>query len=301
MELGSSEDLKFLHPLKQRAYEFLRENPLKSFVDFQVLTGDTSVTEQHFGEVQHAIKAKENLELPPVPNKGFGLFDLSGSSAKRSSIPRFRKEVDGRAPAKEFSEKRERNARVKRFIVGNPEGSYEELVRETGISEISKPYFHTMKSIMRSKGEIPTASSRRTRRMIELDEPQAEHATSGQIGRITGKRYNDELRREILDAVQQHNREFGRGGTSAAMKSYGVSFVTLSKWLKEAGIETPRRGGGRRKASESVSGMMQQRMRAERLDGGLDKRVLKKILSRLTRMQEEIKGVEEELQSLVGN
>lgn len=64
---------------------------------------------------------------------------------------------------------------------------------------------------------------------------------------VRGKRYSDSKKAEIVDFVQRHDAENGRGGRSAAVKKYGVTALTLSTWLSKTTKEPKgkRRGGGK--------------------------------------------------------
>src|SRR6185295_8716806 len=62
MALKEKPDLLFNNPLKQKVYVFLKTNPGKDVETFQVLTGDSAVSRQHFKEVEQAILAREERE-----------------------------------------------------------------------------------------------------------------------------------------------------------------------------------------------------------------------------------------------
>jgi transposase-like protein len=47
-----------------------------------------------------------------------------------------------------------------------------------------------------------------------------------------GKRYSPEEKKEVVDFVNRHNAEKGRGGASAASRKFGVSQLTVASWLK---------------------------------------------------------------------
>src|SRR6185369_12139202 len=68
-------DLLFNNPLKQKVYVFLKNNPGKDFEAFQVLTGDSAVSRQHFNEVEQAIRAREERDrVRAVPRDVNALF-----------------------------------------------------------------------------------------------------------------------------------------------------------------------------------------------------------------------------------
>ena len=54
-------------------------------------------------------------------------------------------------------------------------------------------------------------------------------------GSKKGVRYSDSKKAEVVQFVQDYNQANGRGGQSAAVKKYGVSALTVSKWSKKDG------------------------------------------------------------------
>ncbi|MEX2578803.1 MAG: hypothetical protein WD342_07070 [Verrucomicrobiales bacterium] len=48
------------------------------------------------------------------------------------------------------------------------------------------------------------------------------------------KRYTDEQKEEILEFVRAYDKVHKRGGQAAAVKKFGVTALTISKWRKEA-------------------------------------------------------------------
>jgi len=65
-------------------------------------------------------------------------------------------------------------------------------------------------------------------------------------------RYTDERKAEVVDFVREHDRAHGRGGQSAAAEKFGVSTLTISKWLK--GARKPGRKPGRKPAAKKEGG-----------------------------------------------
>jgi len=55
------------------------------------------------------------------------------------------------------------------------------------------------------------------------------------------KRYKQEEKDEILAFVEQHNKEHGRGGQTAAAKKFKINAITLKSWMDKAGIASPGR------------------------------------------------------------
>jgi hypothetical protein len=154
-------DLLFNNPLKQKVYVFLKNNPGKDFETFQVLTGDSTVTRQHFNEVEQAIKAREEREKPRTPSKDVNALFLPGGAFDKP-----RSGQNDKSDAKESTlrkpEKKKLNEKAKQYIKEHPSCSYDELVKALDFKELSKPHFFSMKTMLRKKGLIPEES--RTRR-----------------------------------------------------------------------------------------------------------------------------------------
>ena len=55
----------------------------------------------------------------------------------------------------------------------------------------------------------------------------------------TGVRYSDAQKTEIVNFIKQYNSTNGRGGQSAAAKKFKVTPLTISAWLKAAGVKPP--------------------------------------------------------------
>jgi uncharacterized protein YeaC (DUF1315 family) len=64
----------------------------------------------------------------------------------------------------------------------------------------------------------------------------------------TGVRYTDAQKKEIVDFVVQYNATNGRGGQSAASAKYSVTPLTISGWLKSAGVKAPKAKKAAKKA-----------------------------------------------------
>jgi hypothetical protein len=64
-------------------------------------------------------------------------------------------------------------------------------------------------------------------------------------------RYTGEQQDAILSFVREYQEKNGRGAQAAAVKKFGVSAITLSKWLKASGKpgKTAGKRGGKLKAS----------------------------------------------------
>ena len=63
-------------------------------------------------------------------------------------------------------------------------------------------------------------------------------STKNKKASATGIRYTDAQKKEIVDFVAQYNITNGRGGQSAASKKYKVTPLTISAWMKAAGVSS---------------------------------------------------------------
>jgi hypothetical protein len=154
-------DLLFNNPLKQKVYVFLKNNPGKDFEAFQVLTGDSSVSRQHFNEVEQAIRAREERDRARAVSRDVNALFLQGAIGERA------RSVSGDSPEEKERilkkiEKKKQNEKAKQYIKDHPSCTYEELVKALEFQELSKPHFFSMKTQLRKKGLIPEES--RTRR-----------------------------------------------------------------------------------------------------------------------------------------
>jgi transposase-like protein len=64
-----------------------------------------------------------------------------------------------------------------------------------------------------------------------------------------GVRYTDKEKAEIVQFVQEHDEKNGRGGQSTAAAKFGVSALTISNWLKQAGKKAPPKKAPRKKTA----------------------------------------------------
>lgn len=62
---------------------------------------------------------------------------------------------------------------------------------------------------------------------------------------VRGKRYTPAEKNTIIAFVESHNAANGRGGQSAAAKKFGVSQLTVSGWLKGAGVSGRGKSSGK--------------------------------------------------------
>lgn len=163
-------DLLFNNPLKQKVYVFLKNNPGKDFEAFQVLSGDSSVSRQHFNEVEQAIKAREERDRARAASRDVNALFLQGAlgespRAGASDSPEEKERILKKIEKKKLNEK------AKQYIKEHPGCTYDELVKALDFGELSKPHFFSMKTQLRKKGMIPEES--RTRRGRKPGEKRA--------------------------------------------------------------------------------------------------------------------------------
>ena len=60
-------------------------------------------------------------------------------------------------------------------------------------------------------------------------------STKTKKAQVTGVRYTDAKKQEVVDFVIQYNSKNGRGGQSKAAAKYKVTPLTISSWIKAAG------------------------------------------------------------------
>lgn len=92
-------------------------------------------------------------------------------------------------------------------------------------------------------------------------------STSTKKDIVRGKRYTAEEKSKIISFVESYNSSKGRGGQSAAAKKFGVSQLTVSGWLKGAGVSgRSSKGGGKGSMQNKLSTMITLGQEIEKLD-----------------------------------
>ncbi len=61
------------------------------------------------------------------------------------------------------------------------------------------------------------------------------------VNAARGKRYTAQEKATIIGMVHQINAERGRGGITAASAEFGVSPLTISHWMRDAGVQSTNR------------------------------------------------------------
>ena len=75
-------------------------------------------------------------------------------------------------------------------------------------------------------------------------------AQMADVNKAKGKRYSAAEKAKVLSMVEKVNAEKGRGGITAAAEKFGVTPLTISAWLRNAGIST--RGATKSQAGPEV-------------------------------------------------
>jgi transposase-like protein len=92
------------------------------------------------------------------------------------------------------------------------------------------------------------------------DQASANKSKSTRPGRrkskakATGVRYSDEQKTNIVNFVSDHDQKHGRGGQAAAVKKFGVSALSISKWRKGSGKPAKRKPGRKATAPAAAVG-----------------------------------------------
>jgi transposase-like protein len=91
-------------------------------------------------------------------------------------------------------------------------------------------------------------------------------STSTKKDIVRGKRYTADEKGKIIAFVESHNATNGRGGQSAAAKKFGVSQLTISGWLKGAGVSARAKSGGKGSMQNKLATMLTLGQEIEKLD-----------------------------------
>lgn len=120
---------------------------------------------------------------------------------------------------------------------------------------------------------------------------------SGKANTKLGSRYTDEQKKEVTDFVVAYQAANGRGGPSSAAKKFGISPLTVTAWLKAAGVKTPSnkvsRKGTKKAAPSAPKATKATTAVAPAVSGGIEAK-----LSELLALSKEIAGAEAQLAKL---
>lgn len=221
-------DLLFNNPLKQKVYVFLKNNPGKDFETFQVLTGDSAVSRQHFNEVEQAIRAREERDRSRAVARDVHALFLQGAIGDRPRIGGSSDSPEEKERILKKIEKKKLNEKAKQYIKEHPACSYDELVKALDFQELTKPHFFSMKTQLRKKGLISEESrTRRGRKPGEKRQPAparesrpaASHSPSASTTKtveiletIAAGGFSDEIREHYKSHVLPLLRKLVPGG-----------------------------------------------------------------------------------------
>jgi hypothetical protein len=221
-------DLLFNNPLKQKVYVFLKNNPGKDFETFQVLTGDSAVSRQHFNEVEQAIRAREERDRSRGVARDVHALFLQGAIGDRPRIATSDSPEEKERILKKI-EKKKLNEKAKQYIKEHPSCSYDELVKALDFQELTKPHFFSMKTQLRKKGLISEESRTRRGRKpgekrqaapVRETRPAASHTSSSTtktveiLETIAAGGFSDEVREHYKSHVLPLLRKLVPGGES---------------------------------------------------------------------------------------
>ena len=102
-------------------------------------------------------------------------------------------------------------------------------------------------------------------------------------------RYDQKKKDEVEAFIQNYNEKNGRGGQSAAAKKYKVTPITISNWLKKAGVKGPNKKGPKKKKVGRPSGS------GSKASSGGSKT---SVLGRMMKIQTEIESLQADYESL---
>jgi transposase-like protein len=94
-------------------------------------------------------------------------------------------------------------------------------------------------------------------------------STSKKKDAVRGKRYTPEEKGKVVSFVAEYNAANGRGGQSAAAAKFGISQLTIATWLKNAGIKSGGKTGGKGSMQSKLSTMLTLGQEIETLERAL--------------------------------
>ncbi len=119
-------------------------------------------------------------------------------------------------------------------------------------------------------------------------------------------RYDQKTKDEVVSFIAKYNAEKGRGGQSAAVAKWNLNPVTVKSWMEKAGVDSPGRGGRKRKAGKAAKAAKAPRgAKPGRKPGKRGGRTavsgagnLEKTLNRMMKIQAEISALQAEYAAL---
>ena len=83
---------------------------------------------------------------------------------------------------------------------------------------------------------------------------------------VRGKRYTPEEKAKVVAFVADHNAANGRGGQSAAAEKFGISQLTISNWLKNAGVSSGKKSHAKGGIQNKLTAMLSLGQDIEKLE-----------------------------------
>ncbi|MES2924646.1 MAG: hypothetical protein V4819_24045 [Verrucomicrobiota bacterium] len=123
--------------------------------------------------------------------------------------------------------------------------------------------------------------------------PKAPKASSKAKTKL-GSRYTDEQKEEVTDFVAAYQAANGRGGPSKAAAKFNISPLTVTAWLKAAGVKTSSKKGAKKAVKKAAPSFAKAVKAAAPADSG----DISAKLSELLALSKEIAGAEAELAKL---
>ncbi|MCB1086983.1 MAG: hypothetical protein KDM63_08055 [Verrucomicrobiae bacterium] len=103
-------------------------------------------------------------------------------------------------------------------------------------------------------------------------------------------RYDQKKKDEVVAFITEYNKANGRGGQSVASKKFGITPLTIGKWLKNAGVK---KGG--RKGSVPAAPAKKGRGRGKAKGGTSG---INAVFQRMIKIREQIEQLEAEFEDL---
>lgn len=202
-----SKPLTFSHAGKQKAYEWLVENPTLDFGAYRIMSSDPSLDEKSFDEVARAFR---------VANADFDEADVSTPKISPDTFSA------RKALTKKSSKKIKGESAMAKEATGT------EAPRKRGRPPGSKKAVATAEKV-KAKGKRgrPPSSSKEGGKNASFKSPKSK-VKKGE----TGTRYSAEKRQEIVEFITSK----GRGGLAEAQRKFRISYPTLARWVKQAGL-----------------------------------------------------------------
>ncbi|MEP2776986.1 MAG: hypothetical protein ABJQ29_12390 [Luteolibacter sp.] len=97
-------------------------------------------------------------------------------------------------------------------------------------------------------------------------------STSKKKDIVRGKRYTADEKAKVVGYVQDYNASNGRGGQSSAAEKFGISQLTISNWLKNAGVsgKISKGAGGKGSMQNKLATMLTLGQEIEKLERELN-------------------------------